>query len=148
MPVRLNNPIWDKAKRANTFSKALYAVGQEAVKDVDENFKTAKRSGVIARVARVKFSGRGANKKRTVTGRKTIRRSAYGETPAIDTGQLSKGTRVKRKTAFSVVVFNAVKHAKFLEPPAQLNRPFLEKPIQKNKKKYIEMIDKAARQLT
>ena len=148
MPVRLNNPIWDKAKRANAFGKAIYAVGQEAKKDVDQNFKTAKRSGVIARVQKVKFSGRGAKKTRTVTGAKTIQRSAYGETPQVVTGQLKGGTKVKRNSAFSVTVFNDVKHAKYLEPPAKLNRPFLEKPIEANRKKYVGMIDEAVKTLT
>ena len=143
MSVRLNNPMWDKGKRLNRYAKAIYAVGVEAVKDVGENFKTAKRSGVKVSVPRVKFSGRAPNKKRTVTGRKTITRSAYGETPAIATGELSKGTRVKRVSAFQVNVFNDVNHAKHLEPPAKLNRPFLKKPIEKNTAKYTEMIRKS-----
>lgn len=148
MAVRLNNPIWNKAKRANAFGKVIYAVGQEAKKDVDLNFRTAKRSGVVAKVQKVKFSGRGKDRKRTVTGSKTVRRSAYGETPQVVTGELKRGTKVKRNSAFSVTVYNDVQHAKHLEPPAKLNRPFLEKPIAANRKKYIEMIDKAVRTLT
>ncbi len=144
MSVRLNSPIWNKAKRAAAYSKVLADIGKEAVSDVGINFKTAKRTGVTAKIQKVRLSGK--NKGARVT--KTIVRSAPGETPAIATGQLSRGTKWRRKSAFSVVIVNDVNHAKFLEPPARLNRPFLKKPIDANKKKYLEMARKGTKVLT
>jgi hypothetical protein len=144
MSVRLNNPIWDKGKRLNRYAKAIYAVGVEAVKDVEENYRTARRTGVRARVPVVKFSGRGADRKANRTGRyKIVTRSAYGETPARVTGQLQRGTKLKRVSAFAIRIYNDVPHAKHLEPPAKLNRPFLRKPIAANRSKYVEIVRKS-----
>lgn len=148
MSLKLNNPIWDKAKRANVYSKAIYAVGVEAVKDVAANIDKSVPAGRTYRRPKLKFSGRGAARKGVVTGYKLHKASAKGQPPAKDTKRLYKGTKVKRKAAFSVIVYNDVPYAVYLEPPAKLNRPFLEKPILANRKKYVEMIDKASRTLT
>jgi len=143
------NPIWDKSKRADIYSKALYAVAEQAIADIHENIDASVpagrtyRRGRIVRVATKKNAVQGLRsvvmsngKKGRVVGNKFHKASASGQPPARDTSRLYRGMKMKRLAAYRIRVFNDVEYARYLEPPAKLNRPFFYSVIEKNRSKY------------
>lgn len=156
MQISFNNPIWDKARRADLLSKGLYAAGVQAVEDIGANIdESVPRGRVYRRKAIVRVSSKQnrvkglrmtqrSGKPAVIVGYKFHRASAKGQPPAKDTGKLRRSTKVKRMAAFRVRVFNDAEYAKYLEPPAKLHRPFLANVIVKNQAKYLAIIDKMA----
>lgn len=151
------NKIWDKAKRADVFSKALYEVGREAINDISENIdnsipagRTYRRAAITRKATKSNagFGLRMTKGGKRIVGYKFHKASAKRQPPAKDTKTLYRGTKLKRLAAYKVRVFNATPYATHLEPPANLNRPFFYSVIRKNEKKYTGMIEKAARVLT
>lgn len=152
MTLILRNRIWDKAQRADQYSKSLYAVGVEAVSDIQEYIDTSVPSGKTYRRGSIKRRATKRNsvpglrmttvrgKEARIVGYKFHKASAKGQPPAKDTKKLYKGNKVKRMAAFRVRVYNDVPYATHLEPPAKLHRPFFRVTILKNRNKYRQMI--------
>lgn len=155
MSVIFKRKLWDKAARTDLYSKALYAVGNEAVKDIQANIDASIPAGRVYRRSRITrvASKRNAvkglrltekqGKQARIVGYNFHRASAKGQPPAKDTKRLYRGNRVMRLSAFGIRVYNIMPYARHLEPPAKLNRPFFASAVNKNRDKYRRMIMKA-----
>lgn len=147
MSIRLNHPLWDKARRADLYSKALWEIGLDAIKDVQENIDNSipagrtYRRGAITRKASKRNAVKGLRMTKggthRIVGSKFHKASKFGQAPAKDTKRLYRSNKIKRLSAFRVRVYNDTPYAEYLDPPAKLNRPFFRPVIQKNRPKYM-----------
>lgn len=156
MTLKLNNPIWDSAKRRAVISKVVFETGVDFGADVRENMKRSVprgkiyRRGSITRTATKKNAVKGlrmTTSGKRIVGAKIHRASAKGQPPAIDTAKLYNSIAVQRVSEFRVRVAVNAEYAKFLEPPARLDRPFFHTVFQKNRTKYTDKVNRAVRGL-
>lgn len=156
MAFKKRNGIWDRARRADLFSKAVHEIGVEAVNDIHENIDQSIPGGITYRRGSIKRKASAANNVpglrrakdgRRIVGSKFHKASAKGQPPAKDTKRLYNSTKSRRISAYRVRVYNDAPYAKHLEPPADLDRPFLKSVVKKNLPKYREIAERRKREL-
>lgn len=156
MTLKLNNPIWNTPQRRAVISKAVFEAGTDFAADVRERMKKSipkgriYRRGRIERVASSKNAVKGLRMTKggqRIVGAKIHRASAKGQPPALDTKQLYNSINVRRVSEFRVRVKVDAEHARYLEPPAKLHRPFFRSTLEKNRRKYRGKIARAVRGL-